>query len=475
MAGVMTTSGDQHRLQRAIGSLQLFSLALGAILGAGWIIAVGQWIAQAGPVGTVLGFSGGAAVLSIIALCYAELGALYPAAGGEVAYAERLFGPMAAYYTGWFLAIVYIAVCIFSAISLGWIVEALVPGSHGPALYSLLGESIHATSLVIGVLAVAAVALVNLRGIRVTTRAQDALLITMISAFMVFVVAGLFSGHRSNLHPAFAHTVSRWPSAGVVKVLVTAPFWFSGFAVVAQALGEKAVPPSRRVLGWVFLLALNAACLFYCLVVIVTSMALPRSQLLRLDLPAAGALAQALHSEFLGNLVLFTGLLGLLIALNAIFYSATRVLYSLGRARLFPGAFARLDDRSGSPTIAVRLVAGLTLAGTALGRGAIMPLVDATSIILAAIYVMVCGATVRARLDRHDHPPTGRKAMALPLVALLASIALLITALIAPWQSSQRGLPTEFVLLGGAGGLGIAFRVWRIWMRAPGRTQHQRG
>ncbi|MGH8137878.1 MAG: hypothetical protein ACREVV_06740 [Steroidobacteraceae bacterium] len=38
--------------QHTIRPLQLFSLALGAILGAGWIIAVGQWIAEAGPFGT---------------------------------------------------------------------------------------------------------------------------------------------------------------------------------------------------------------------------------------------------------------------------------------------------------------------------------------------------------------------------------------------------------------------------------------
>lgn len=175
----MTPPVDVH-FQHTIRPLQLFSLALGPILGAGWIIAVGQWIAEAGQLGTVVGFLGGALVLSLIAACYAQLGAIYPETGGEVVYAGKLLGSTAAYYTGWCLAITYIGVCAFSAISVGWVVDALVPGSEGPLIYSLLGQQIHATGFCVGVLSIVAVAVINFRGIRTTTAVQDALIGTMI-------------------------------------------------------------------------------------------------------------------------------------------------------------------------------------------------------------------------------------------------------------------------------------------------------
>ena len=76
---------------RALGARQLFSIAFGAILGAGWFVALGQWLGQAGSLGTALGFIGGAAVVAWITRCYADIGTRHPAAGGEVIYALNEF------------------------------------------------------------------------------------------------------------------------------------------------------------------------------------------------------------------------------------------------------------------------------------------------------------------------------------------------------------------------------------------------
>ena len=440
-----------HELRGAIGRFQLFSLAFGAILGAGWIVAVGDWVRAAGPMGTVCAFVAGAAVLSSVAACYAELGKLYPVTGGEVVYAERLFNREIAYYTGWFLAIVYVGVCAFSAISLGWIIEALAPDRSGPVLYTVLGHAIHSTGLAAGLTAVALVWAVNHAGVRAATRLQDALTITMIAAFIGFIIVGLMTGRAANLYPWFGSSGSgdRWP--GIVQVFVTSPFWFSGFAVVSQALGEQA-STERQGLGAVFLSAISMACLFYCLVVIAAAAALPRAQLLVLDLPAAGAFASTFHSTWLAQLVLMIGLLGLLIALNAIFYSATRVLFALARGGMFPKPLSALNSR-GAPSVACILVAVLSALGTILGRGAIEPLVDATAIILSGIYLMVCLAAARAR--RH----TKIEAVWLPRVAAFCTVLLIATALYLAWRNSRRGMPPEITLLAIATGLGLLFRL----------------
>jgi amino acid transporter len=457
-----------------IGSIQLFSLAIGAILGAGWIIGVGQWIGAAGPLGTIIGFAGGAIVLSLIATCYAELGTRYPRTGGEVVYAGELFGVRVAYFTGWFLAITYIAVCAFSTISIGWIVEALIPGFTGPTLYSVLGEPIHWLGLLAGIGALTVVIGISVRGVDMTTRVQDLLLAAMLLASFVFIAAALHEGHVQYIFPLFAMDAKAraWP--GVLRVFVTAPFWLSGFAVVSQALGERANITHRRMLIAVFLAAINVACLFYCLVVVATSSVLPREQLLQLSLPAAGAFMNALHSMLLGKLVLLTGLLGLLIALNSVFFSAVRVVYSMGRGRLIPEVFGRQDRTY--PRAATLFVASACLLGTILGRGAIVPLVDATSIVLAAIYLMVCVATWRVvHRTTTDTPGASRSVrLLLPIVATGVTCVLAVIALMTPWQESRQVIPPEILLLTVAALLGETFRLWQRRGRAKIEMSDQR-
>jgi APA family basic amino acid/polyamine antiporter len=457
----LTDVSSNKNSRKTLGSMQLFALAFGAILGAGWIIAVGQWIAKAGPMGAVIGFLGGTVVLAFIALCYADLGTRYPETGGEVVYAQKLFGSAAAYYTGWFLAIVYIAVCAFSAISMGWILESLFPGYEGRVLYTILGEDIHIVGLLAGLASVVLVAVLSHIGLHATTTLQDSLMVLMVLAFLIFIAAGLFVGQISNLNPWFSRDPQGhlWP--GAMQVFVTAPFWFSGFSVASQALGEKSDSTQQRRLGLVFLAAIGAAFLFYSLVVLVTAAALPRMELLALALPASGAFLRTLHSALFGKLILLTGLCGLLISLNAVFYSATRVLYSLGLAGLIPRSFATLNIRSGSPGVAVAFVTLLTLIGTLLGRGAIAPLVDSTSIILAGIYIMVCFGTVLARRRQKRSSSvidSSEPGVGLPVVASILTVGLAAVALTTPWLGPGVRIPPEILLVVVAGIMGIAFR-----------------
>jgi amino acid transporter len=263
------------------------------------------------------------------------------------------------------------------------------------------------------------------------------------------------------LFPLFAVDAKAraWP--GVLRVFVTAPFWLSGFAVVSQVLGERSNITHRRMLITVLLAAINLACLFYCLVVIATSSVLPRDRLLQLNLPAAGAFMNALHSALLGKLVLVTGLLGLLIALNSVLSSAVRVVYSMGQRGLIADVFGRWGQTC--PPAATVLVVCACLLGTILGRGAITPLVDATSIVLAGIYLMVCMGTWRvvARAQQEVRNATRAGGLLLPIIATGVTVALAAIALITPWQVARQAVPPEIILLIMAALLGEALRLWQ--------------
>ena len=68
-------------LQRAIGKGQFFTLAFGTIIGVGWIIYLGYWLAPAGPLGAAIGFGAGTLLIALIGLCYAEMASMFPVSG----------------------------------------------------------------------------------------------------------------------------------------------------------------------------------------------------------------------------------------------------------------------------------------------------------------------------------------------------------------------------------------------------------
>ncbi|MDX2059423.1 MAG: hypothetical protein SFV24_16550 [Gemmatimonadales bacterium] len=70
-------------LKKSLGGVQFFSIGSGGIVGVGWIVYMGLWFGQAGPVGTVLAFLIGGLLMSLVALCYAEVGSMYPVAGAR--------------------------------------------------------------------------------------------------------------------------------------------------------------------------------------------------------------------------------------------------------------------------------------------------------------------------------------------------------------------------------------------------------
>ena len=125
------TIPESPSLKKEIKIRQFFSLAFGAIIGVGWIMVLGDWLEIAGPLGAMTGFFGGMIVMMVVGICYAELASLLPVTGGEVAYAYEIFGIKPSYAIGWLLCLAYIAVTSFEAISIGWILGILFPGTRG--------------------------------------------------------------------------------------------------------------------------------------------------------------------------------------------------------------------------------------------------------------------------------------------------------------------------------------------------------
>jgi amino acid transporter len=91
---------SEYHLHRDIGLLGLTFVSLGSIIGSGWLLGALYGAQAAGPASLISWILGGA-LLAVLALVHAELGAAYPVAGGTARFPNFAFGTLAGFTAGW--------------------------------------------------------------------------------------------------------------------------------------------------------------------------------------------------------------------------------------------------------------------------------------------------------------------------------------------------------------------------------------
>src|SRR5215468_2739483 len=108
----------EHRLRRILGPINLTSLGVGAIIGAGIFVMTGRAAAQdAGPAIIISYVVAGLGCL-FAALCYAEFASTTPVAGSAYTYAYATLGEIFAWFIGWDLVLEYAMAC--AVVAAGW-------------------------------------------------------------------------------------------------------------------------------------------------------------------------------------------------------------------------------------------------------------------------------------------------------------------------------------------------------------------
>src|ERR1700752_2886230 len=106
---LMKEAGDtgEHSLKRALGPVNLITLGIGAIIGAGIFVLTGQAAAQyAGPA-IMLSYVLAGAGCAFAGLCYAEFASMIPIAGSAYTYGYATLGEIFAWIIGWDLILEY--------------------------------------------------------------------------------------------------------------------------------------------------------------------------------------------------------------------------------------------------------------------------------------------------------------------------------------------------------------------------------
>lgn len=186
--------GSRH-FRRDVGLVGLLFACVGSIIGSGWLFGPLYSAQIAGP-SAIVSWGIGGVMFLLIALTYAELGAMHPIAGGVVRYPQLSFGPLASFAMGWIswlgavtLAPIEIEAALQYATNyVPWLTEE----KAGEAV--LTGPGFAVAAGLMGVFT-----LINLWGVRAFARANTPIvwwkMCVMVAMIAAFLVVG-FHGNR---------------------------------------------------------------------------------------------------------------------------------------------------------------------------------------------------------------------------------------------------------------------------------------
>ncbi len=440
------TEYKRPQLQKGIGKAAMFSLAFGAMIGVGWVTAMGSWLTNAGPIGAVIAFGLGGLLMTAIGFCYAEVTAALPLSGGEVAYAYKSYGTSKAFIVGWFLVFGYLSVSAFEAVSISKVLSYLLPSIDYLPLYSINESPIYLSHIALSAFFVLLISFVNYTGVRNSARFQVVLTILFICLTLIFVIAGLIMGDWANLNPLFSKNNSDSIMSGVAMVLVTVPFWFVGFDTIPQAAEEANDSISAKTIGLLIPVSIVSAVCFYMLIIMSTSIAAPWNEILQDKLPTAKAFEIASESQFFVKLILVTALVGLLTSWNGFFLAGSRVLFAMGRGKIIAPFLGNSHAKYKTPFKAVIFSGLVTFIASLMGPGAMLAFVNVGSLCIVIAFFGVSASFLSLRkkfpdLERPFVAPGGRILGFVGIVGSLCILAFMVfpsspVALIWPFEWS---------------------------------------
>lgn len=435
-------------LKKGISKVGFFCLAFGAMIGVGWVTAMGPWLQTAGPLGAAIAFALGGTLMLLIGFCYAEVTAMLPVSGGEVAYAYKAYGTNHSFLVGWFLAFGYISVSAFEAISVGKIISYIFPSIDQWPLYTINGDVIYGTHILLALFFVAVITYINYVGVQNSMRFQIYLTIVFLAIVVCVIVVGFWKGEVKNLQPLFVGTSTTNVVFGIIGVFATVPFWLVGFDTIPQGAEEAKESVSKRMIGILILISIIAAVVFYILLIFSTSMVANWPSIVGDDLYTASAFEVAFQSDLIVNGILVAILIGLLTSWNGFFLAGSRVLFAMGRGRIIAPSLGESHPKYQTPYKAVLFSGIITFCSAFLGRGAMIAFVDVGSLCIAAAFLGVSFSYLKLKKSFPDqlrpyHAPGGK----LTGYISIAGSILILLAITLPGSPAALKWPLEWAIL----------------------------
>ncbi|MCH2338227.1 MAG: APC family permease [Pseudomonadales bacterium] len=424
------------------------------MIGWSWVLFTGHWVLSAGSIGTLLAFAAGGVILVFIGLTYAELAAAMPKAGGEHVYTHAALGPVWSFICTWALLMAYATVCVFESVALPTAIEYLFPSIRLGTLWTVLDAPVSVGFVAIGIAAAVVMTWINVIGIRAAALVQGVITATVLGAGILLLLGAVNFGSLANTEPAIAI-----PATGILTVLIMVPAMMVGFDVLPQSAEEINLPPRR--IGWLLVLSLLMAVLWYGGVSFAVSMALDPTALESSSMATADAATSLWNGRWAGTILIIGGVGGILTSWNAFIIGGSRVMFALSESGFLPPAFSRLHPRYKTPYIGVLVLGLMASISPFFGRTILVWLVDTGSfaVVVAYIFVPIAFLVLRRKEPDLDRPFRVRCPSLVGIIAIVLGLVLL--SFYFPWSPSSLIWPYEWGIALGWALLGLVCWLFR--------------
>jgi APA family basic amino acid/polyamine antiporter len=427
-------STHDEELKRQIGLRTATAIVIGEV------IAVGIFLTPAGMAKT-LGSPLWLLVVWLVmgtmalcgALCYGELAARFPQAGGGYVYLREAYGPAVAFLYGW-MSFLVMDPGVTAALATGL-------ASYAGYIFNLspVGTKVGAIATIL------ALAGINIRGVRLGAWLMRWLTVVKLGLLLFVLVwgVGFQLGNWANFFPLVAQRAGSAPlHAALAGALVAAFFSFGGWWDVSKLAGEVRDP--ARTLPRALVYGVGAVTLVYVLTSAVFIYLVPVERVTSGETFAAQA-GEALFGWAGGQVFSGIVIISVLGSLAGVIMSAPRVYYAMARDGLFFRSIAAVHPRFGTPARAIALQAALACALVALGT--FNDIVAYFVFVVVVFIALTVAAVFVLRRRRASELPL--RAPGYPAAPLLfLALVVLLLALVGGQNPRQAVLGVAVVALG---------------------------
>jgi amino acid transporter len=359
-----------------LGTFDAIALIVGIVVGAG-IFSFPSLVAanSSGPAAFLLVWILGGFVSLTGALCYAELSATFPSAGGDYHFLRRAFGGRFAFLFAW---------ARISVIQTGSVaILAFIFGDYASQFYRLGALS----PMIYAAIVIAVLTGINIIGIRFGAGTQKVLTLLQVLGVVAIIGVGLILPGQPGPVAAEAAPAGQGTAFGLAMVF--ALLTFGGWNEAAYISAE--MRQGRRQLAKALIAGIVIITTLYVLVNLAYLNVLGLGGVAGSQAVAGDVMRATLGAEAAWVIGLLVAIAALTSA-NATIFTGARTNYALGRDFRALGLLGRWNDEANAPVNAFAIQGGIALALVGLSvwtREGISSIVDYTAPVFWFFFFMV--------------------------------------------------------------------------------------
>ncbi len=385
-------NNQKNKLNRNLGSLDILMVSFGAMIGWGWVISSGNWINNAGVLGTIIGFIIAGVMIYFIGLVYAELTTAIPINGGCLLFSYKALGSLTSYICSWAMVLGYIGVVCFEACSLPTVIAYIYPQFLKGYMYTVVGFDVYASWLVVAIVTAIFITVINIKGVKTAAIMQNILTLIIAIVGILLIASSAVNGNVNNLENQLVNGNSiSIQIKNMMSIAMIAPFFLFGFDVIPQAAEEINVELKK--IGKILVLSIFLAVSFYGLVVFFIGYAMNKTEIFYAlsgtGLVAADAMGKMFNSELMSKVLILGGMCGIVTSWNSFLIGGSRALYAMAKAYMIPPIFSKINQKHQTPINSILLIGIMSIIAPFFGKEMLNWIANCSSFACCISYCIV--------------------------------------------------------------------------------------